>query len=214
MTPTKLVSTMSRIFRSARHNSLPPWIQDIPYRTFVSGHLIGKNKTYGKTNKPHCLRCEAQHMIVDESLEHAYHTCPDVAALWQQIIHKWNAATGQTLDHTDPRITLLGDRHTQQHAITEHLWRFVHAATHVTIHKERQQQQLNAQGLSQRLRTLTHHRIVKVKQQLQRLVTAAWIRRSHDNDSEAWHAWHSQKRVVQTSCGGVSTRVLEGGFHT
>ena len=64
-----------------------------------------------------------------------YAQCEPVAALWQLVIARWNASTGQSVDAHDLRVTLLGDRgEAEAHALTEALWRVVHAATVWVIH--------------------------------------------------------------------------------
>ena len=107
-------------------------MQDVLYKTLVSGHNIGGVKQ--KDEHAMCARCRLAGRRVEETLEHAYATCSAVAMLWAVVLRRWNAATGQALDATDLRVTLLGDRGEQTHALSEGLWRMVHASTVWAVH--------------------------------------------------------------------------------
>jgi hypothetical protein len=52
---TSYVATMRSVLRGLRHHSIPPHIQDVLYKTFVSGHSIGDVKR--KDERAQCRRC-------------------------------------------------------------------------------------------------------------------------------------------------------------
>ena len=123
------------------------------------------------------------------------------------VIRRWNAGTGQELDETDPRLTLLGDRGDHGHALTEHLWRVTHAATIYVIYraaktsrecKEPHQKHEKASALLTRVRKLT-----------QQLIQTAWQER-RANDKVLWQEWRAAGMVNARKDKAVF-RVLEGG---
>ena len=61
------LAVMRRIFRSARHHSIPPYIQDVLYKILVSGHSIGRHKCAGTDGD--CARCAARGRTRDDTLE-------------------------------------------------------------------------------------------------------------------------------------------------
>jgi ribonuclease HI len=129
----------------------------------------------------------------DETLKHAFATCAHVAGLWKLVIDRWNRATCQELDHTDLRVTMLGDRGEQRHALTHGLWRMVHASTIWVIHhtgkSAREQQKVCHKHTSPMAM------LAEVRRQLQRMVTAAWITR--ENGARLpWQEWQEERWIV------------------
>ena len=197
LNPKEYGTTMRRIFRSARHHMIPPYVQDVLYKILVSGHNIGPNKRRGAEAKCSCG--------MDETLEHAFAQCNTVKTLWLMVVARWNDATGQTLDAKDLRVTLLGDRGDQEHAITEHLWNMTRAATIWIVHKTGKARREGSTKTTTAAAMLT-----SVKQMLQRLVASAWTtRQSGDND--AWAAWRNEHWITVRR-HSAHVRVLQGGF--
>jgi len=130
LNPTDFTARVSRLFRDARHACVPPFIHDVLYRILVSGCTNGHRAA---ARHQTCAKCEHPAM---ETTTHRFATCQPVAALWVEVITRWNAATTEELCARDLRTTLLGDRGEEEnHALTETLWRIVHAATIWTIHQ-------------------------------------------------------------------------------
>ena len=100
------VAAMRRVFKSARHVTIPPRIQDVLYKTLVSGHMLGEHNAWRRGNSHMCARCGT----CVESLAHAYAECKDVGGLWDLVLDRWEVATSERLDPRDRRVTLLGDR--------------------------------------------------------------------------------------------------------
>ena len=197
LTPMEYTATMRRIFKLARHHDIPPYMQDVLYKNLVSGHHIGPHKRRGIEALCACGQ--------PETLEHAYALCQTVQTLWGMIINRWNAATNQSLDSTDLRVTLLGDRGTQQHAITEHLWNLTHAATIWVIHKTAKTRRENREKTVSAAAMLT-----STRQTLQRLITAAWINKT-PGEHDTWSAWRTERWVTIRN-QRAHAQILMGGF--
>ena len=204
--PERFVAALRRAFADARFHAIPPHIQDVLYKILVSGYRIGGVKRRGADAM--CQRCGDEHAV--ESLEHAFATCPHVAALWHAVIKRWNLATCQELDHTDLRVTMLGDRGEQAHALSHGLWRMVHAATLWVIHftAKRAREQRSA---TDEQRT-THKMLAHVRKTLQSMVTAAWLVRGQGAQLQ-WNAWREEGWiVVGAGHRRAVARVLDGGY--
>ena len=78
---------------------------------------------------------------------HAAHGCPAAREVWARVAKAWEDATGEHLDVSSPRITVLGLRPEPQqtatppekarHKATEPAWRLLHAVTLLQIYKAR-----------------------------------------------------------------------------
>ena len=204
LTSAEYTATLRRIFSSIRHATIPPYVQDVLYKTATNGHQVGSRKKKGEEN---CIRCDGKDR---ETLEHAYATCdPGAAPLWRLVVGRWNDATNDTLDASDLRLTLLGDRGEQRRALSEDLWRLVHAATAYTIH--------NAVRNANKTRDSPHHRqpqpqrmLADVRRLLQKLVTAAWDSRT-TGALHLWSEWRTE-RWVEKRGGRAVVRILDGGY--
>ena len=113
-------------------------MQDVVRRVITSSLPIGA-KTKGWPGLPdghwRCARsCCRGASAPEETLEHAYHECATVARFLRAAIDRWNAHTGETLDCTDRRVTMLGDRGLAARAATEEPWRVLHAVLLYVIH--------------------------------------------------------------------------------
>ena len=126
-----------------------------------------------------------------------------VRTLWSMVIDRWNASTCQVLDPSDLRLTLLGDRGEQEDAVSAGLWRMTHAATAWTIHKAAKAAAENAAKADS-----ASSMLVKVRQMLQRMLTAAWAGKRESSQGE-WAAWKAEQWVV-TRKGGATAHILEG----
>ena len=197
------IASMKRIFASARHDSIPPRIRDVLYRTLVSGHQIGGMKRQGCTAT--CARC----MEHEETLEHAYATCESVRTLWAMVLDRWEAATKERLDPDDLRITLLGDRGDEDLAVSRDMWRLVHAATMWTVHRTAAEARAQ-RGEEHYKKPSPMDMLVRTQRELQRLITAAWIVRGKAGKQLPWGTWREEQWVV-CRAGNVSVRVLQRG---
>ena len=185
LTPTEFQRTMARTFKAIRHHVIPPHIRDVLYKTLVSGHRIGPNKQ--KNDEARCPRGQCSCV---ESIEHAYADCEQgVRQLWEVVVRRWNTHTGQTLDARDRRVTLLGDRGEQAHAMSEPLWRMVHAATIWIVHRT-QKEAREAANAGRLERSTSEQRVLaRVRRTLQRLVDGAHVSRHTSDMSEEWKYW-------------------------
>ena len=131
-TPREYTAAVRRAFRGARHHTIPPHMQDMLYKILVSGHWIGAHKETGHAR--YCTACRQRGRRVEESVEHLFGLCEGAHDLWKWAITAWNAATTQELDHTDLRVLLLADRGVVADALTEDLWRMLHASVTWTLY--------------------------------------------------------------------------------
>ena len=78
---------------------------------------------------------------------HVAHECPTACAVWTAVVKAWEAATTESLDATDPILTVLGLRPEPPHgashqdrdryAAREPAWRLLHAVTLLKLHQAR-----------------------------------------------------------------------------
>ena len=105
---------MARIAQAAAHPVLTAQLADAVRLTYLSGHSASKPR---KGVRP-------------ASLEHSVHECQK--QLWQEALGCWTKLTGEKLDHTDVRHTLLGDRQARPGAAPlgthEEVFRALHAS--------------------------------------------------------------------------------------
>ena len=114
----------------------------------------------------------------------------------------------RTMQHLDPhdlRVVLLGDRGEETHALTEDLWRMVHASAVWIIHRAAGRAR-DAKRTDARAPTPTQQ-LVAVRKQLQKLVSAAWDAR-RTGTAQHWGAWRTERWVVRSG-QRVTARVLE-----
>ena len=205
--PQVYTETLRRVFGGIRHHFIPPRMQDVLYRILVSGYDIGKNKA--KKGHENCAHCRAKAGVeIEETIEHMIATCEKSKALWKMVLARWNVATGQRLDHNDLRVCMLGDRpEEERHALTEPLWRVVHAATIWTIHHAAKAQR-EAKQPERNTRTATVM-LATVRRETQRMIANAWAQR-RDSEAEQWKEWRSSGWVTTRKAGALA-RILEAG---
>jgi len=134
----------------------------------------------------HCARSRAQGQQVEDTLEHRYAQHPGTQALWQEVVARWNAATYDTVNAADMRVTLLGDRGDGTKAVDETLWRMVHAATIWTIHRDAKTAQEHPESYTApTMATLMKH----TQKMAQRMLEKAWQRRDiYGAEIREWRA--------------------------
>ena len=203
MAPTEYTMKVSKLFRDARHPCVPPRVHDVLYRILVSGSTNGWRAT---AQQQTCAKCDHPAM---ETVAHRYARCPPVAALWVEIIARWNASTGEELSALDPRTTMLGDRGDDAHALTETLWRVTHAATIWAIHQATK----SAQDHPTHARPTAMGMLTATRKHVQRMISAAWDSRT-TGATRHWKEWREAGWVVKAGKGGgrVTSRLLEGGL--
>ena len=71
-------------------------MQDILYKTAISGHRMGSEKLDTGSEQALCHRCGIHQSNAwhgpEETQEHGFHECTEVARLWQMVISNWNAS--------------------------------------------------------------------------------------------------------------------------
>jgi hypothetical protein len=109
------------------------------------GHLQGANKCKGDRKWcTTCLKAGHQH---EDTATHTAHECPIAREVWAKLARAWEEATGEHLDVSHPRLTVLGLRPTPpqtatppdraRHKATEPAWRLLHAVTLLHIYQAR-----------------------------------------------------------------------------
>ena len=83
----------------------------------------------------------------EDTATHTAHECPVAREVWAKLARAWEDATGEHLDVTRPRLTVLGLRPTPpqaatppdraRHKATEPAWRLLHAVTLLHIYQAR-----------------------------------------------------------------------------
>ena len=109
------------------------------------GHLQGGNKCKG--DRKWCARCLKAGDQHEDTATHTAHSCPAAREVWARVAKAWEDATGEHLDVSSPRLTVLGLRPKPQqaatppekarHEATEPAWRLLHAVTLLQIYKAR-----------------------------------------------------------------------------
>lgn len=182
---TEYAANMRRIFARMGHPAIPPYMQDILYKTAISGHRMGSEKFDTGSEQALCHRCGIHQSNAwhgpEETQEHGFHECTEVARLWQMVISNWNASMLEQLDHTDMKLTLLGDRGKDTRSITEEAWCVVHACVQWVIHTTRCQSHDSKGGNKDYLTARPMMRAVRSK--LQELVQARWRKAATSKDA-------------------------------
>ena len=217
LTGSDYAAKMRSVFRALRHPAVPPYMHDVLYKTAVSGHRMGPHKFSKKKNSDAtpdealCHRCGARGSTgwsgPEETLEHAFHACLEVARLWMMVITNWNESTHEQLDPADERTTLLGDRGTDTRAVTEEAWRVVHACTQWVIHTTRCASHAAKGGSKEYLKAPAMMRVVRRK--VQELVSARWRAALRAKDTRAFkEAWCDTGTALLLRDGSVRACAL------
>ena len=72
------------------------------------GHLQGGNKCKG--DRKWCARCLKAGHQHEDTATHTAHSCPAAREVWARVAKVWQDATGEHLDVSSPRLTVLGLR--------------------------------------------------------------------------------------------------------
>ena len=177
----RVVAALRKAIKGSNHPVIPAHVQDVLYKVIVSGF-----ETHTAGREVHCARSRAQGQQVEDTLEHRYAQHPGTQALWQEVVARWNAATYDTVNAEDVRVTLLGDRGDGTKAVDETLWRMVHAATIWTIHRDaKTAQEHPARYTAPTIATLMKH----TQKMAQRMLEKAWQRRDvYGAEIREWRA--------------------------
>jgi hypothetical protein len=82
------------------------------------GHLQGANKCKGDRKWcATCLKAGHQH---EDTATHTAHECTVAREVWAKLARAWEEATGESLDVSHPRLTVLGLRPTPPQTATPH----------------------------------------------------------------------------------------------
>ena len=137
----------ARAAKRATHPALPAATQRACTKSLLSGHRWGeKARTKEERNAGlvrKCKACTAVHgnTAAAETLEHIGTHCATTAGpLWRGIFRCWEHATGEALDATSVRHTVLGDRRSAPNANTLHdeVYTVVQASTLRVLVEERE----------------------------------------------------------------------------
>jgi ribonuclease HI len=131
LSPVDFRAKLMQIAKDLQHEAVPPKMQDNLRRVATSSlPTAGKQSQRwhgGTTGLGYCARRCCGGSRFEETLEHLIADCPYAAGLWSAVLLRWNACTGEQLEYTDPRVTMLGDRGDGRRAATEEPWRVLHA---------------------------------------------------------------------------------------
>jgi len=189
-------------------------MQDLLYKVIISGFMIGSHRTKG--DDCICRRCghQRQHSSEwtgdEETVNHTFHGCSEVARLWKALLSNWAATTGEVLDHTDPRVTLLGDRGPEARATTNEVWRVVHATAISTIWQSR--------NLGRNTNTGAHahphagRMLRTIRQKVQELASARWRLQKSCGKLQQMHIDWALTGAAQIDKKGIRVCVLCRGL--
>ena len=113
--------------------------------TVHHGHLQGGDKCKGDHRWcATCLKAGDKH---EDTATHTAHECTVAREVWARVANAWEDATGERLDVSHPRLTVLGLRPAPpqtathpdraRHKATEPAWRLLHAVALLHIYKAR-----------------------------------------------------------------------------
>ena len=188
---------LSRLAIGISHPAIPEAERHHLWVTIHHGHRQGANKCKG--DKALCARCLQRGDRHEETATHEVAECPEARAVWAGIAKAWEAATGEPLDTTTPRLTVMGLRPepgpsaTKQardrHAASEPAWRLLHAVTLLQLHQARTRVHMahHAQGGPHEAKRATPRHILRAVRQR----VAGQVRYEHDR---AKHAMRGQPK--------------------
>ena len=145
LTPQQRSRLLADLAAAATHWAIPEEERHHLLITIHHGHLQGGNKC--KADRKWCARCLKAGDQHEDTATHTAHGCPAAREVWARVAKAWEDATGEHLDVSCPRLTVLGLRPKPQqtatppekarHEATEPAWRLLHAATLLQLHKAR-----------------------------------------------------------------------------
>ena len=96
---------MQKIYESTRHPAVPRHMSDLAYKVATSTDLVGARYFKKEDPRRRCPRCNGE-----DSAEHKFRKCEEVAKLWKIVGTAWTRVTGEKLDWTDDWVTAWGAR--------------------------------------------------------------------------------------------------------
>ena len=135
---------LAKVAKAITHPAIPEEERHHLYVNIHHGHLQGANKCKG--DQRYCATClQTTGARREETVMHASHECPTARAVWTAVGKAWEAATTESLDATDPILTVLGlrpepphgasDQARDRYASREPAWRLLHAVTLLRLHQ-------------------------------------------------------------------------------
>jgi hypothetical protein len=145
LTPQQRSRLLTDLAAATTHWAIPEEERHHLVVTVHHGHLQGGNKCKG--DRKWCARCLKAGDQHEDTATHTAHSCPAAREVWARVAKAWEDATGEHLDVSSPRLTVLGLRPKPQqaatppekarHEATEPAWRLLHAVTLLQIYKAR-----------------------------------------------------------------------------
>jgi len=145
LTPQQRSRLLTDLAAAATHWAIPEEERRHFLITVHHGHLQGGNKCKG--DHRWCARCLKAGHKHEDTATHTAHSCPAAREVWTRVAKAWEDATGEHLDISSARLTVLGLRPEPQqaatppekarHKATEPAWRLLHAVTLLQIYKAR-----------------------------------------------------------------------------
>ena len=97
---------LARIALGICHPAIPEAERHHLWVTVQHGHWQGTQKCKAqKCKKALCARCLQRGEHHEETVTHEVNDCPEARKVWAGIAKAWEAATGEALDTTTPRLT-------------------------------------------------------------------------------------------------------------
>ena len=145
LTPQQRSRLLADLAAATTHWAIPEEERHHLLITIHHGHLQGGNKC--KADRKWCARCLKAGDQHEDTATHTAHGCPAAREVWARVAKAWEDATGEHLDVSCPRLTVVGLRPKPQqtatppekarHEATEPAWRLLHAATLLQIYEAR-----------------------------------------------------------------------------
>ena len=168
---------MGKVYAGIRHPAVPEWMADRVYKAATGTEFLGE-RFLGKGVR--CSRCGDV-----ATAAHVQRDCGEVRKLWELVLRKWHAKTGERLEAQDAWITAWGARwctwkdeqEQEERRPTEEVWRVVHAATVIAIREEYQRgQPRKATQMFNRMKCLVEE-VVRIRRRAaaERVFHKAWV---------------------------------------
>ena len=215
--PAEEAEKRGGILKGCRHPAVFPRYQDVVYKVAISGLYIGAFRCKKKEDDMICKRigCGVKKgdrwTGCEETVQHAFHACEPIARFWRQVIERWNAHTGEQLDPSDPKVTLLGDRGEGARAYTEEMWRVVHAACLWVINSTRlASKEEESQG---KRNTSVNAMIGKVGKEVRSMAYARMLEQARCGKREAFNLAWVKTSGVTCATGKMRVHILSEMQH-
>ena len=108
LTPQQRSRLLADLAAATTHWAIPEEERHHFLITVHHGHLQGGNKCKG--DHKWCARCLKTGHRHEDTATHTAHSCPAARQVWARVAKAWEDATGQHLDVSCPRLTVLGLR--------------------------------------------------------------------------------------------------------